>query len=242
MKAALYARFSTDKQASIDDQLRVCRRVVKVHGFEVVATFEDAAISGGTSQRPGYQALLVAVRRRDVDVIVAEDASRLWRNMAEQAPRLAELRDIGVHVVTQDLDTRQESAEWMGAILGTAAQAYRSEIGRRTRRGLEGRAMRAMPTGGRAYGYRTLNGRRVVDPEQAAIVREIFERYAKGESPHAIAIDLNARGVPSPGSTWKRSTRRRGGWAPSAIAGDRKRGVGTQTSRYESSPTNCGAP
>ena len=184
MKAALYARFSTDKQASIDDQLRVCRRVAKLHGFEVVATVEDAAISGGTSQRPGYQALLVAVRRRDVDVIVAEDASRLWRNMAEQAPRLAELRDIGVHVVTQDLDTRQESAEWMGAILGTAAQAYRSEIGRRTRRGLEGRAMRAMPTGGRAYGYRTVDGQRVIDPEQAAIVREYIRAVREwGESP-----------------------------------------------------------
>ena len=86
MRAALYARFSTDKQASIEDQLRVCRRVATLHGFDVVATFEDAAISGGTSQRPGYQALLAAARRHDVDVIVAEDASRLWRNMAERRP------------------------------------------------------------------------------------------------------------------------------------------------------------
>ena len=68
-------------------------------------------------------------------------------------------------------------------LLGTAAQAYRSEIGRRTRRGLEGRAMQAMPTGGKAYGYRTVDGRRVVDPGQAAIVREIFERYGNEESP-----------------------------------------------------------
>ncbi len=111
-------------------------------------------------------------------MIVAEDASRLWRNMAEQAPRLAELRDLGVHVVTHDLDTRQESAEWMGAILGTAAQAYRSEIARRTRRGLEGRAIKAMPTGGRSYGYVSSadagTGQREVDPEQADVVRRIF--------------------------------------------------------------------
>ena len=226
MKAALYARFSTDKQASIEDQLRVCRRVAGLHGFDVVATFEDAAISGGTANRPGYQGLLAAARRRDFDVIVAEDASRLWRNMAEQAPRLAELRDLGIFVVTQDLDTRQESAEWMGAILGTAAQAYRSEIARRTRRGLEGRAIKAMPTGGKAYGYKTEDGRRVIVPEQAEVVREIFERFARGDSPHAIAINLNARGVPSPGSAWGRSTRRRGGWHPSAISGDRERGVG----------------
>lgn len=97
--------------------------------------------------------MLAAARRGDVHVIVVEDASRLWRNMAEQSPRLAELRDLGVQVVTHDLDTRQESAEWMGAILGTAAAAYRGEIARRTRRELEGRALKRMPTGGRSYGY-----------------------------------------------------------------------------------------
>jgi DNA invertase Pin-like site-specific DNA recombinase len=65
------------------------------------------------------------------DVIVAEDSSRLWRSLAEQAPRVAELHDLGVHVVTHDLDTRHESSEWVGPILGTAAQAYRKEIARR---------------------------------------------------------------------------------------------------------------
>jgi site-specific DNA recombinase len=230
MKAALYARFSTDKQASIEDQLRVCRRIADLHGFAVVATFEDAAISGGTTQRPGYQSLLAAARRHDVEVIVAEDTSRLWRNMAEQAPRLAELRDLGVHVVTHDLDTRQESAEWMSAILGTAASAYRSEIGRRTRRGLEGRAIKALPTGGRSYGYIAAadagTGSREVDPAQAEIVRRIFTMYADGMSPRAIAEALNRERVPSPGSLWNRRERRAGGWLASAIAGDVRRGLG----------------
>ena len=226
MRAALYARFSTEKQSSIEDQHRVSRRIAQQHGFDVVATFEDAAISGGTSQRPGYQSLLAAARRREIDVIVAEDASRLWRNMAEQAPRLAELCDIGVHVVTADLDTRQESAEWMSAILGTAAQACRSEIAHRTRRGLEGRAIKEMPTGGRAYGYQTDDGRRVIVPDAADVIREIFQRFANGESARAIATDFNARRVPSPGTRWNRSTRRRGGWHPSSISGDRDRGVG----------------
>ncbi len=48
MKAAIYARFSTEKQseASIDDQLRVCERLAERHGFTVTAKFSDAAISG----------------------------------------------------------------------------------------------------------------------------------------------------------------------------------------------------
>jgi site-specific DNA recombinase len=112
MKAALYARYSTAGQsgASIEDQHRVCTRLAERHGLDVVARFSDAAISGGTAERPGYQALLSAARRHEFDVIVAEDTSRLWRNLAEQAPRLAELSDLGVHVVTHDLDTRIESA------------------------------------------------------------------------------------------------------------------------------------
>lgn len=228
MKAALYARYSTDKQseASIPDQFRQCERLADRNGFSVVARFQDAAISGGTTSRPGYQQLLSAARRREFDVIVAEDSSRLWRNLAEQAPRIAELRDLGIHVVCHDLDTRQESAAILGAVMGAMGEQYRQEIGRRTRRGLEGRARANKPTGGKAYGYRSVEGGREVDPEQAAVVLRIFEMYRDGFSPRAIADTLNAEGVPSPGASWNRSERRRAGWLSSAIAGDASRGIG----------------
>ena len=64
-RAALYARYSTDKQSerSIDDQFHVCEDVTKRHGFTVVDRFEDAACSGGTTRRPGYQRMLDAARR-----------------------------------------------------------------------------------------------------------------------------------------------------------------------------------
>src|SRR5688572_14760247 len=98
MRAAIYARYSTDKQsgASVDDQFRVCERIAERHSFAVVAKFSDAAISGGTTRRPGYQAMLVAARNHNFEVIIAEDTSRLWRLLAEQAPRLAELEDLGL--------------------------------------------------------------------------------------------------------------------------------------------------
>jgi DNA invertase Pin-like site-specific DNA recombinase len=220
MKAALYARYSTDKQsgASIEDQLRICERIAERHGFSVLTKFSDAAISGGTTQRPGYQAMLDAARLRQFDVIVAEDTSRLWRNLAEQAPRLAELSDLGVNVITHDLDTRQESAGMLSAVLGASSESYRKEIGRRVRRGLEGLARRKKPTGGRAYGYETVDGQRVTVPERAEIVREVFRRFANGDTLLAIASDLNARGIPSPGSEWKRTQKTADGkWRVSAL-------------------------
>ena len=110
-------------------------------------------------------------------MIVAEDTSWLWRNLAEQSPRLAELSDLGLHVVTHDLDTRHESAEIMGAIGGAMASAYRREIGQRVRRGLEGLARNGKSAGGRSFGYTpaaTLVTNQIeIDSDQALVVRRI---------------------------------------------------------------------
>ena len=95
----------------------------------------------------------------------------------------------------------------------------------RTYSALESRAKAQQPTAGRAYGYR--NGG-VIESE-AAVVREIFERFADGASTRDVAKVLNARGVPSPGSSWDRVTRRASGWMGSGIRviirNERYRGV-----------------
>lgn len=98
------------------------------------------------------------------------------------------------------------SAAILGAFHGAVAESYRREIGRRTRRGLEGRAIAGKPAGGRAYGYvaaaQSESGDVEIDPVQAEVVLRIFMMYADGQSPRAIAETLNAENVPSPGSTF----------------------------------------
>jgi site-specific DNA recombinase len=199
-RAAIYARFSTDKQkeASIEDQVRSCTRVAVAAGLDVVETFEDRGLSGGTYDRPGYQRLLAAARAGAVDVIVAEDISRLWRSRAEFGPRSAELEDLGINFVScVGDDTRREG--W-GLVLGikqAIAEAARREISYRTRRGLEGLAIAGKPTGGRTYGYGS--------PEEAATVRRIYLQRAAGKSLAAIVVSL--AGIPAPRSgRWSRST------------------------------------
>jgi DNA invertase Pin-like site-specific DNA recombinase len=150
MRAALYARFSTDKQrdASIDDQFRECERVAKAAGLEVVARFEDRIISGGTARRPGYQALLTAVHKREFDVIVCEDISRLRRNRAEFGPHSAELEDLGVHCLTcVGDDTRRDGWGLVIRIKQAVVEHARREASYRTRRGLEGKALAGKSTG-----------------------------------------------------------------------------------------------
>lgn len=238
MKAAMYARYSTDKQrdASIDDQFRECERVCHSIGFEVVARFEDKGMSGGTADRPGYQALLRAARRREFTVIVVEDISRLWRNRAEFGPRSAEFEDLGVHCVTAvGDDTRRDGWGLVIQIKQAVAEHARREASYRTRRGLEGKAIKGESAGGRAYGYipaaQSGTGRVEVMEAEAAVVRRIFELYADGCSPRSIAERLNADNIPSPGAAWKRTgigvhAKRRGKWVGSAIYGDPRRSCG----------------
>src|SRR5579863_9558089 len=111
LRAALYARYSTDKQRaeSLDDQYRVCSQVAAREGFKVIGQFGDKELSGGTAERPGYQSMLDAARGGKFDVLVVEDISRLWRNRAEFGPRSAELEDLKVHMVTAvGDDTRRD--------------------------------------------------------------------------------------------------------------------------------------
>lgn len=238
-RAALYARFSTDKQrdASIEDQFYECERAAEAARLRVVARFEDKGFSGGTAERPGYQALLAAARAGNFDVIVTEDISRLWRNRAEFGPRSAELEDLGVHWLScVGQDTRRDGWGLVVQVLQAMAEQARREASYRTRRGQEGRARAGKSAGGRAYGYvpAALSGTGEVEIEetQAAVVRRVFELYADGVSPRNIAARLNTEGVPSPGASWRRTTRRKDGkWLASAIHGDVKRGTGMLNNR-----------
>jgi DNA invertase Pin-like site-specific DNA recombinase len=118
MRAAIYARYSTDLQRkeSIDDQFRACARLAAAQGFTVVYKLYDEAISGGTAGRPGYQSLLEAARRHEIEVVVVEDLSRLWRNRATYGQDSAELEDLNVHLITcVGDDTRRDG---YGLVLG----------------------------------------------------------------------------------------------------------------------------
>jgi site-specific DNA recombinase len=155
LRAALYARYSTDKQSkdSAEDQFRVCRATAEREKFKVVAQYADPGITGGTAQRPQYQALLAAARRGEFEIIVAEDVKRLWREQAEQWRAIKELLDLKVGFVTvSGIDSRQKNFEMIVAVMGAAGELDRKEAAYRTHRGLEGRARKILPTGGRSYG------------------------------------------------------------------------------------------
>jgi DNA invertase Pin-like site-specific DNA recombinase len=189
--------------------------------------FSDPDTSGGTPRRVGYNAMLAAALRREFEVVVAEDISRLWRNMEMQTRDINDLLGLGIAIVTQAEDTRRENDLMMLNIKGSVNENNRKEIGRRVRNKLELLAKNRRPAGGRPYGYipATLSptGQIEIDQQQAKIVRQIFEWRAAGWSGRRISQELNQRGVLAPGAVWKRDPlvrnrkRNDGKWMCSAI-------------------------
>lgn len=195
--AVIYARFSSSKQreASIDDQVRVCREWCEARNYEVVAVYADYAISGRTDERPQFQAMVAAAPESDIVLVYMMD--RFSRDAYDAPLYKKKLRDKGVRVVSA-MENIPEGAE---AILieklyeGLAA-VESAHIAERTKRGMHGNALKYMHNGVRVFGYDFApDGRYAINQEQAAIVREIYARHNAGESSTAIARDLAARGV-----------------------------------------------
>lgn len=87
LRAVIYARYSSDHQreASIEDQLEVCRRYAERQGWKIVEVYADQALSGASRFRPAFQQMLADAEQRRFDVIVVEALDRLSRKLADVA-------------------------------------------------------------------------------------------------------------------------------------------------------------
>ena len=213
-RAVIYARYSSDNQreASIEDQLEVCRRYIASQGWTLTVTYADRAQSGASRFRPDFQRLLADAEARRFDVVVAEAVDRLGRKLADVADFFDRLT---FHGVKLHVTSSGEVTPMHVGVMGMMAQAYLADLRDKTRRGQLGRARAGRVPGGIAYGYAVAPGddsgagARSIDEAEAAVVRRIFRDYAAGKSARTIAHELNAEGVPGPdGRPWGDTTLR----------------------------------
>jgi len=196
MRAAIYARYSSDLQSetSIDDQVRLCRERVERDGMSVAEIFTDYAISGGSlSNRPGMLSLLAAAKHGDFDVVVAEALDRISRDQEDIAAIYKRLRHADVRIVTL---SEGEINELHIGLKGTMNALFLKDLAIKTRRGQRGRVEAGKIPGGKSYGHTIVRrildngsvstGEREIDPDEATIVRRIFAEYADGMAPRRI--------------------------------------------------------
>jgi DNA invertase Pin-like site-specific DNA recombinase len=102
LRAVIYARYSSESQneASIDDQIRLCKERIAAQDWTLIDLYRDAAISGATTVRPGYQALIEDARNGTFDVIVAEALDRLSRDQEDVAGLFKRTQFAGVRIIT----------------------------------------------------------------------------------------------------------------------------------------------
>lgn len=226
-RVALYARYSSDNQreASIEDQLRICREQAKREKWKIVGTYKDAGISGASMiLRPGIQALLQDAQAGQFDIVLAEALDRISRDQADVATFYKHLKFAGVPIVTL---SEGEISELHVGLKGTMNALFLKDLAAKTHRGIRGRVEDGKSGGGLCFGYNVvkqldargdpIRGNREINEAEANVVRRIFREFASGIGPRTIARTLNEEGVPGPAGKL---------WSDTTIRGHVKRGTG----------------
>jgi DNA invertase Pin-like site-specific DNA recombinase len=146
MRAVVYARYSSDlqREASIEDQIEICRRYAEAQGWTIVGTYRDAAISGASRFRPGFQKLVADAAERRFDVVICEAIDRLGRRLADTADLQDQLAFQGIRLHTPSLG---EITHIHVAVMGMMAQMALKDLGEKTAASLDGSSRDGSPPG-----------------------------------------------------------------------------------------------
>jgi len=221
MRCAVYARKSTDEpdkhehDKSTTRQIEHARKFIEEKRWTVAEehVYLDDGISGAEFQnRPGFQALISALKSEQFDAIVCSEPSRLGRDMTFTAYFIRQIVDANVRILyyltgeEEKADTPE--ARLIGTIKGYADEMERVRSRQRVRDAHHRLAAQGYSTGARAYGYQNIpvcNGgdkpshvKLEIHPEEAEVVRRIFQMYADGHGLKQVARQLNAEGIPAP--------------------------------------------
>ncbi len=212
-RVAAYARVSSDKDAafhSLEAQTDYYEQYVANHpDWQLVAIYSDNGISGTTINRPEFQRMLQDCRDGKIDLILTKSVTRFARNTVILLETIRELKRLGVDTYFEKEDMHGISPD--GELLITLLAMYAEEEARSASENQKWRIQKRFEKGepwvGKMLGYRLVDGRLVVVPEEAEIVRQIFADYLSGMGHASIAKKLKLQGVaPESGNTWGRSS------------------------------------
>ncbi|WP_246725536.1 recombinase family protein [Beijerinckia sp. L45] len=211
MRAAIYARFSTDLQneRSVEDQIALCQDYAAREHMRVVKVYFDKAKSGASIiGRDGLLSLIADAKTAAFDAVLVEHTDRLSRDMEDLSGLHKRFGFAGIEIRAIHSGGAVDTA--MIGLFGLVGQMQREDGAKKVRRGMAGVVRGGRHAGGRAYGYRPIPGRKgelEIVPQEQEIVQRIFTSYAAGSPPRVIAGELNAENIAPPrGERWNAST------------------------------------
>lgn len=206
---AIYSRISRDRIGAglgVERQQEDCEQLVAQLGGHVIGTYSDNDISAYSGKhRPGYEALLQAIKDGHVDAVAVWHQDRLLRRTIdlEHYIEVCQPLNVATHTVKAGrLDLTTPAGRATAKTLAAWA-SYEVETSTDRVKAAKLQAAKAgKPSGGnRAYGYEQ-NGMVIIERE-AAVVREVIDRFIAGDSWRSIAMSLNERNIPTAkGNIW----------------------------------------
>lgn len=202
--AAAYIRVSTDDQVeySPDSQLKLLREYAKKNDYILPEEyiFQDEGISGkDTKHRPAFNQMLAIAKSDEhpIDTILVWKFSRFARNQEESIVIKNLLRKINVEVrsVSEPVDPDSAFGSLIERIIEWMDEYYLINLSGEVKRGMLEKVSRGEVVTPPAFGYTVENNVYIPHPEEALIIRRIFDSYLSGVGTRRIAVTLGAEGI-----------------------------------------------
>ena len=212
-RVAAYARISSDKDAqlhSLSAQVSYYNSYIgSREDWEFAGAYADEALTGTKDNRPEFQRMLTDCRDGKIDMIITKSITRFARNTVTLLATIRELRDLGIDVYfeKENIHTLSADGELMITLLAAYAQEESYNVSENQKWRIRKMFEQGHPNTGRMLGYRLKDGVLEIVPEEAEIVKMIFDDYLSGMGRNLIVKKLIRMGVPTlSGGQWREST------------------------------------
>lgn len=215
MRVAAYCRVSTDSGEQLESlqvQKNHYENYIKTNpDWEYAGTYYDEGISGTKKEnRHGLLRMMSDCENKKIDLIVTKSISRFARNTTdclEMVRRLVELR-VFIYFEKENINTKSMESELMLSVLSSLAESESVSISENNKWAIQKRfESGTFKISYPPYGYENVEGKMVINHEEAKVVKYIFKEALSGKGTQRIADDLNNRRIPSKrGAGWTATT------------------------------------
>lgn len=215
MRVGIYVRVSTTDQAeegySIDEQIDKLKKYCDVKDWSVPTSYVDAGLSGSNLKRPGITKLIRDVKNHKIDTVLVYKLDRLSRSQKDTLYLIEDVfNKYGVSFISlqENFDTSTAFGKAMIGILSVFAQLEREQIKERMMMGKLGRIKSGKPSAWSVipFGYKYEDGKLIIDPLTAPIVKRIYNDYMSGISITKLKDYLNEEGHIGKDVEWSYAT------------------------------------
>lgn len=200
VRVASYARVSVKgemNEHSLKEQVDYYSAKIDSNALWINAgTYADYGLTGTKTARPGFQKLMEACNNGDIDLIITKSISRFARNTVDLLNTVRHLKDLGINVrfEKEHIDSISPEGELMLTLLASFAQEESRSISENLKWRIIKNFEQGKPNHFILYGYRWNGNSFDIVPQEAEIVKMVFNLYLEGRSPEQIASILNEQG------------------------------------------------